>query len=94
MKKQEKHTPTPYKVIGGEGTCRIVATLYDNPYDVAINITPEDAAFIVRACNAHDKLVEALGVIARRLTGARGNDTRLKRIHAVAVDALKRVKVG
>ena len=54
----EQHMPTPWRVMHGR-TYRIwgtgpVGELYGS----------EDAAFIVRACNAHEQLVEALGFYA------------------------------
>ena len=57
-----KHTPTPWKVDGNsdvfsgdpsKGTRKDIACIQSDNY-------AEDAEFIVRACNAHDDLLEAL----------------------------------
>ncbi len=61
-----KHTPTPWvNELSADGSIRQEETgrsICEFPYD-----WPEDkfnAAFIVRACNAHDELVAALESIA------------------------------
>jgi len=52
------HTPTPYRVYASR---RIMGP--DSTY-VGSATSEENAAFIVRACNAHDELVAALRNIA------------------------------
>lgn len=59
------HTPTPwrveaepeggYSIEGADGESVMIDTAY-----YPVTPTPENAAFIVRAVNSHDKLVEAL----------------------------------
>lgn len=59
-----KHTPTPWNVNQGRITADgvTVATSYA-PSNATVNsiaLRDANAAFIVRACNAHDELVEIL----------------------------------
>lgn len=61
------HTPTPwaYMVIENKyhednKTIVTVATVYKDRQAIARCHSVEDAAFIVKACNAHDELVEVL----------------------------------
>ncbi len=53
---ETKHTPTPYTLLGGT---RIWLTGADERSVGSIH-RPEDAAFIVKACNSHAALLEAL----------------------------------
>ena len=63
-----KHTPTPWRIelrYGGNSTGDSMV-IGANDYFVCDNVSyyPDDQAFIVRAVNAHDALVEALRKIA------------------------------
>jgi hypothetical protein len=51
------HTELPWKITWFFGTAHIVGN--DDAWAAQCH-TKEDAAFIVRACNAHDELVAAL----------------------------------
>lgn len=55
----EKHTATPYQV-GNFREHKIFTCEENGPVEVATAKRKSDAAFIVRACNAHDDLVSAL----------------------------------
>lgn len=60
-----QHTPTPWNHSNGtvvfDGNDRKVAATYANKgYGIEIDEAQSNAAFIVRACNAHDELVAAL----------------------------------
>lgn len=61
---QAKHTPGPYSYRpNGIGYFNIMA----DGMIVAASVALEtDAAFIVRACNSHDELVEALESLVRQ----------------------------
>lgn len=69
--KQTAHTPTPWEACGN--LVRTARTdvdpsgllVCDCPANVGNRI--EDAAFIVRACNAHDDLVAALRAVDEEL---------------------------
>lgn len=66
------HTPTPWHIAGDDNIIHIKAqeTLICEltsresemgfDYECPLKVTKKNAAFIVRACNAHDELVEAL----------------------------------
>jgi len=67
MKEQAKHTATPWKAWGLEVVSGVVQTEDEAPHPVAYcdrswphEICKANAAFIVRACNAHHDLVAAL----------------------------------
>lgn len=79
-----KHTPTPYSVntryieYEDDGHYKSGLTIIDDGDIAAIaefceHQAPiealETAKFIVRACNSHDKLVEALDLLVMDLTG-------------------------
>jgi hypothetical protein len=51
------HTPTPWKTVEfeDEGT-----GIEGNQCPVGLIVSPDDAAFIVTACNSHEALVKAL----------------------------------
>lgn len=58
------HTPTPWKISEfGDGLSFISAA--DRAVTQACR--PEDAAFIVKACNAHDNLVRCMDLVATGL---------------------------
>jgi hypothetical protein len=59
------HTPTPWAAYE---TGAIFAQTYSGPVLVAKAETPEDAAFIVQACNSHAALVEALTHAEKQFT--------------------------
>lgn len=68
-----KHTPTPWrryaanKVVAGDADF-VADTAFrdrDEPAVVSVEISNANAAFIVRACNAHDELVSVLGRMLR-----------------------------
>ncbi len=52
-----KHTPTPWRQTKGE--FEIVAEIKGEKKLIAVCSEKANAAFIVRACNAHDELVHA-----------------------------------
>lgn len=60
------HTPTPWVVESNDRQLRRIMTaapVYpgaEHPAHIAGGVIYRDAAFIVRACNAHDDLVSAL----------------------------------
>jgi len=59
-----KHTPTPYKLVQVQGGFGLISN-DNNEYVTTIyqrdnNQVKANAEFIVRACNNHNKLVEAL----------------------------------
>lgn len=64
-----KHTPTPYAVApssnpkNGKAWRDIVATTTEFSPAYVGEALEHDAEFIVRACNAHDALVEALQAV-------------------------------
>lgn len=62
-----KHTPTPYNI--RQGSNIIIEAI--NPlsgFKIAIaHVNPEEAAFIVHACNSHEKLCKAVKKVARIL---------------------------
>lgn len=69
---EAKHTATPWKIAGASGTAvygatgNMVAAIYgDDPQCRADERMIANAAFIVRACNAHDDLVKALQGLIR-----------------------------
>lgn len=57
------HTPTPYHV-GKESDDGVYGILVSSGQAIGYAKTEEDAAFIVRAVNAHDGLILALQTIA------------------------------
>ncbi len=77
---EPKHTPTPwritgYGIIGGieDGSGQTVAQAQERPSRKRSEPDHErlaNAAFIVRACNAHDALVEALVEIREKASSA------------------------
>lgn len=83
------HTPTPWKVHPTVNQHRYNAALDFGPSGIAVGVvwgpfekramdaeTEANAAFIVRACNAHDELVAALKDAEKRLLSfaESGND--------------------
>ena len=52
-----KHTPLPWHVEGGL-RCTVVA--HKHNYVIASDVATDNAAYIVRACNAYPKMVAAL----------------------------------
>jgi len=97
-----KHTPTPWKTEQGYHGCyRIVRIGADkNEGDITdtcmddVYISEPDAAFIVRACNCHDELVDALesalrNVISLGTSGVGGMDDwpQVKHYRAVLAKA-------
>lgn len=70
-----KHTPRPWKL--GKNDGNIVQHIYDadgtwiaytrSPDAMPCEVTTANADFIVRACNSHYELVEALALAADRL---------------------------
>lgn len=63
MPNETKHTPTPWFATSGSIDGRDDVYCTGQEGTIAQNVRPQDAAFIVRACNAHDKLVEALEMV-------------------------------
>lgn len=58
------HTPTPWHVDEfGRLNTETLAAKYPSEHLGLIN-NPEDAEFIVRACNAHEDMLEALKLVA------------------------------
>lgn len=96
---QQKHTPTPY-FTDGKRIWKDCGAYKSAIADVHQSGTPEDAksiqesnaAFIVRACNAHDELVEALEKLMHHIDndfeGSGVNDE----IYHVALAALAKAR--
>ena len=63
-----KHTATPWNYLRSSTSDRPIITAENEPLDIAalsvrdkgVQVAYANAAFIVRACNAHDDLVSAL----------------------------------
>lgn len=88
----EGHTPTPWRqygveIIGAEGTKegRAICALTHGRMSSAprLNVGDDDwekqmtnAAFIVRACNAHDELMTTLSFVESCLSGELGADSK------------------
>jgi hypothetical protein len=79
---EAKHTPTPWRVVNStlikdelmpfdrdEGETALIATAGGHTTARA----EANAAFIVRACNAHDKLIEALELAESVMSFSRGD---------------------
>lgn len=73
---QPTHTPTPYEVHEGDDYLEIFHAHDDTPQSyyrkVAIIMHPDEedaktAAFITRACNAHEELVEKLAALLEQV---------------------------
>ncbi|MDD5534062.1 MAG: hypothetical protein PHC52_14820 [Syntrophales bacterium] len=73
------HTPTPWRdYVQGDGTGVIISTVEKDNYgrdrEIIVRVplsgqpSRENAAFIVRAVNAHDALVDALGTLVASLS--------------------------
>ena len=79
--KQAQRTPGPWQyVIGQSGTRGLICTTTG---ETVVNIhapaqIEANAAFIVRACNAHDDLLAALKYIATRKYNDRGYDENMR----------------
>lgn len=65
-----KRTPGPWRVdrnrtirTVADGSSNLVAEVHNCPYDTPTS--DANARFIVRACNSHDELVEALAELVR-----------------------------
>ncbi len=86
-----QHTTTPYQAMQKEGHNTIIfksdriMPVGDEPALATVKRF-EDAAFIVRACNAHDKLVEALELI-------QGYDWRLT-VDAHSAEIIRRAEAA
>ena len=88
------HTPTPWQVTP-DGRARVrlvhVETSLDNPHGAGLPICSiptarqYDAAFIVRACNAHDELVE----VARAFISFLDDDSQSDRRRIACYEAAK-----
>ena len=72
MSEKSKHTPTPWKANKWAPGWEISAP--ESHYTVCrltdCNNEEANAAFIVRACNSHDELLEALKGLLLEVTGA------------------------
>lgn len=95
MKTKPTHTPTPWKIVNRsltdpldlsgrtikDGRNRILAHLYPTPSGLGLEEQKANAAFIVRAVNAHEKLVEALrnAQAALLVLSPNATDTRMMR---------------
>ena len=89
------HTPTPWKyeapqgAFGHEvvGASRLVCQMSHHPgrQDEAV----ANAAFIVRACNSHSALVEALEYVRDNLCGLPVHEEDISRCRAKATAAIK-----
>jgi hypothetical protein len=73
------HTPTPWNTNSPDETLilgpdfQVVATTFQDEEDYQANHDNryEDAQFIIKACNTHDELVEALKAVCRETTKGR-----------------------
>lgn len=63
--RQSKHTPTPWKISKYQDSLRTRIDGKANDYKVADTVYPDDASFIVRACNSYEALVNALSTIRK-----------------------------
>lgn len=80
-----KHTKTPWRIGAGTNPGAVVADEpvpeiggsdavdYYGGHLIAESIAPHNAAFIVRACNAHEQLVAACDRALRHLENIRGD---------------------
>lgn len=64
------HTPTPWIAKPHKGDIKLMATIGGADGIQIAYTTPENAAFIVRACNSYEELLEALKEI-QKLTSQR-----------------------
>ena len=99
-----KHTPTPWSVEAYEtkrgltepdlyevwGDSHKIADVPKWPCD---NSAAHDAAFIVRACNLYDELVEALTLVAE-LSDRNDYETYFDSIHKIVRPVLARAREG
>lgn len=93
-----EHTPTPWRV-GSLAPQGIGVWARQGPINVqpAIAAGLDDAAFIVRAVNAHDALVEALADLRTRFRAALiqiGSDAEFADIAVEKADAALRLARG
>lgn len=93
-----KHTQTPWAVdnqqpiaginFGDDPLKSIVKGMGDATYVIAEMLAPDDAEFIVRACNAHDDLVAALdGLLADKYLSDPINNDRMAQARAALTKA-------
>lgn len=76
-----KHTPTPWSIIDSDGPYSTIRS----PEDVRICASStENAAFIVRAVNSHDELLEA----AKRLLEFINTDFRVHTYEGSSMEAI------
>lgn len=104
----KNHTPTPWKIVEGDGmdynVLQIITDVREHKNQVGIaNVDigfegplgaeqPANAAFIVRAVNAHDALVEALESLMGRTFLITGEDKATDLAMAKARAALELAK--
>jgi len=87
-----QHTPTPYSVDDNPRRTRVRILNADSAWTATIEIASantqeakDTAAFIVRACNAHDDLVAALRVVDCRCAAASGRFAAITCIRCAAL---------
>lgn len=90
----QQHTPTPWKAVGRDVENEdglLLASAYTMP-DNGVRAGPINANFIVRACNSHAALVNALQLITDKVEGQGGGliGFRDEVSHAKAALALER----
>ncbi len=84
MVKTEGHSKLPWKISG-------TSWLIDAYTGVIVNVNDckEDAEFIVRACNSHDKLVEALKEVISCFPHNVPVGTEVAKLRLMAEEAIK-----
>lgn len=90
-----QHTPTPWHdEIGAPGSSSGLTVRDENGNIIARVGSIDDAAFIVRACNAHDELVAALRGLLDATKDIRGIDPEEYKPEAFATARAALAKAG
>jgi hypothetical protein len=89
--KRSDHTPTPWKVVDNnivtdDGSSEYIGTIDGEPYE-NLGESSHNAAFIVRAVNAHETLLDAVR-FALKLAQVDYDDAKVKRLPQATVDAM------
>jgi hypothetical protein len=73
-----KHTPTPYHVYSYQGQLGETAVVNDKGLIICSARSYENAAFIVKAVNNHEKLIEALEVAIQQIESSKEFNAPIK----------------
>ncbi len=85
------HTPTPWNISVTNDRTQILDSAHFGPWkEVAKAVLPKDAAFIVRAVNAHEELLGALQFFVDAMTTC-SDRIVLKKNEAYAVEKAKAI---